>query len=355
MNKRSTREIIGFDDRLGMVIGIILVSLSMGLIFSGLKFWEEPMKFFRVSLFISMMHTTVYWLVFRQLLIFFRRRLPSYKDAGKRIALQFLSVIVLYVFLNPSLEVLSHKICFPYEEMHDLPVISMTTATFIVVALVMALYEGVYFYEKLKASIAEREQLERKNIESQLEGLKNQVNPHFLFNSLNTLMYIIPEDANRGVRFVQKLSKVYRYILEIRDKKLISLSEELEFLHAYVFLLKERFEENLQISINTPEEFLEDKIVPLSLQILIENAIKHNIISTEKPLSIDLRIENGNKLIVSNKLQKKNQVMNSTKLGLENIKSRYSFYSSEPVEVIVTQESFVVILPLIKSKNLALA
>ncbi len=194
----------------------------------------------------------------------------------------------------------------------------------------------------------EKEKLERENIQSQLEGLKNQVNPHFLFNSLNTLTYIIPEDQNLAVRFVQQLSKVYRYILEIRDRKLICLSEELAFLDAYVFLLKDRFGENFKIDINIPESYLNLKVVPLSLQILMENAIKHNIISALKPLRVEVFIENNLKLIVKNNLQKKNHVMNSTKVGLQNIKNRYSFFSDQKVEVFATTDSFVVSIPLIQ-------
>ena len=128
---------------------------------------------------------------------------------------------------------------------------------------------------------------------------------------------------------------------------MILLEEELKFLNAYTFLLKERFGENLHIKMNIPDEHLHDKIIPLSLQILFENAIKHNIISSEKPLFMDVFIENGDKLVVKNNLQKKNQVMNSTKLGLQNIKNRYRFFSEKEVEVIVTQESFIVILPMI--------
>jgi LytS/YehU family sensor histidine kinase len=147
---------------------------------------------------------------------------------------------------------------------------------------------------------------------------------------------------------------VYRYILEIRDKKLIFLEEELKFLNAYTFLLKERFGENLHIKMDIPEKYLNDKILPLSLQILFENAIKHNIISSEKPLFMEVFIENGDKLVVKNNLQKKNQVMNSTKLGLQNIKNRYRFFSDKEVEVIVTQKSFIVILPMLDAPVFAM-
>jgi len=145
---------------------------------------------------------------------------------------------------------------------------------------------------------------------------------------------------------VEKLSKVYRYILEIKDKELVTLAEEMAFLNAYLFLLKERFEENLQVDISIPEEHLNKKVLPLSLQLLIENAIKHNITSTEQPLFITVMIKEG-KLFVENKLQRKNQVMHSTKTGLENIKSRYSFFTKVRVLVDETAERFTVALPLI--------
>lgn len=126
------------------------------------------------------------------------------------------------------------------------------------------------------------------------------------------------------------------------------MEEELNFLHAYLFLLKERFGENLRVDINVPEQFLSMNIVSLSLQILIENAIKHNVISASRPLNIQVSVEGRNKLIVKNNLQKKNQVMDSTKAGLQNIKNRYRFFSDQKVEVFATTDAFVVSLPLIE-------
>jgi len=180
---------------------------------------------------------------------------------------------------------------------------------------------------------------------TQISLLRGALNPHMIFNSLNTLTYLIPEAPNKAVNFVQKLSKVYRYILEIRDQKIVSISDELEFLNAYIFLLKERFGENLNTNIDIPLKYYQTKIVPLSLQILFENVIKHNIISTKKPLTINVFIERD-KLIIKNNLQKKNQVISSTSMGLQNIKNRYQFFTKKEVDVIVTVDSFLVALPL---------
>jgi LytS/YehU family sensor histidine kinase len=199
----------------------------------------------------------------------------------------------------------------------------------------------------LQRTVAEKAVLERQNLESQLEGLRNQVNPHFLFNSLNTLIYLIPEDSEKAVRFVQQLSKVYRYVLESRDSKLIPLSDELDFLKSYIFLLKERFGDNLEVDIKDLDKKRDTAIVPLTLQMLFENAIKHNVISTGKPLRIEVFAQNGH-LVVRNNLQKKNQVMDSTGVGLQNIRDRYRMLTDQDVNVIMSQQYFTVVLPLVE-------
>jgi two-component system LytT family sensor kinase len=179
-----------------------------------------------------------------------------------------------------------------------------------------------------------------------LNALRTQVNPHFLFNNLNTLCSLIPENPEHAVDFVQQLSKVYRHILEVKDEKTISLKEELDVLHAYTFLLKTRFDKNLTVNITIPSEKLQQHIVPLSLQILMENAIKHNIVSSDKPLLIDVFTVNGS-LVVSNNLQMKNQVNESTGIGLDNIRNRYKLLSAIPVKVTASDSNFTVSIPLI--------
>ena len=219
-------------------------------------------------------------------------------------------------------------------------------ASYFMLFLLGAVYESIRFFQLWKTTAVEKEQLERAHLASQLEGLRNQVNPHFLFNSLNTLTYLIPEAPDKAVRFVQQLSKVYRYVLESRDEQVIPLQTELEFLQSYIFLLRERFGDNLQVEIgDMPERKM--AIVPLTLQMLFENAIKHNVISTQKPLKIEVFTENG-RLIVRNNLQKKNQVMDSTGVGLQNIRDRYRMLTEHEIEVIASQQYFTVLLPKIE-------
>jgi hypothetical protein len=345
--KSNYKEILGFDDKwLGIIGAPVIAFLLAAMMFADILV-DDWFLFCRGCLIVSFIYVVIYWVVFRQVFIFFRKKYPKTGQTIKRITLQSIVLIALYFIGQRLLDPIMHDLFTPYiiqDARHD---IGMAIASMLVTFLVVGIYETIGFYTRLQKSSVEKQKLKRMNMQSQLEGLKNQVNPHFLFNSLNTLTYLIPENSEKSVHFVQQLSKVYRYILEIRDKKLILLEEELNFLNAYTFLLKERFGKNLHIKIDIPEVHLNDKIIPLSLQILFENAIKHNIISSEKPLFMEVFIENGNKLIVKNNLQKKNQVMNSTKLGLQNIKNRYRFFSEKEVEVIVTQESFIVILPMI--------
>jgi len=350
---RWVRETLGYDDKWLVIIGIPLITIIINIIMFSEYLINDPKVFF-LKLPIGMFYTGIAWFTLRPIIIWLMIRYPETNQAPKRICLEVVLGIIGYIFIKQILDLFFNSTLFdflPYT--HPAPYTDYFGAL-LLLFLVLAIYESIGFYTKLINSNREKEKLQRENIRSQLEGLKNQVNPHFLFNSLNTLSHLIPEDPDKAVNFVQKLSKVYRYILEIRDKKVIQIEEELEFLHSYIFLLKERFGENVQITCEVPVKYLRKKIVPLSLQILLENAIKHNIISTSKPLFIEVFVEDNKntihqpKLIVKNNLQKKNQVATSTKLGLENIKNRYQFFTDQPVDVITTTESFIVALPLIQ-------
>ena len=348
MNKAE--EILGFDDKWFMLIGIPMAALLINsMIFTKLLV-EDPSLFIGKCFTVGIAYTIVYWIILRQLLIFLRKKFPSSNNHGRRIVLQIAIVFIIFFVVKAILDPILHPLAdeFIWEKKnHGL---SMTIGGLTVTFLVLGVYEAAWFYFQLQKSVLEKERLTKENIHSQLEGLKNQVNPHFFFNSLNTLAYLIPEDPVKAEMFVQKLSKAYRYILEIREQELMPLEDELKFLDSYTCLLKERFGENLNIQIDVPEKFLQYGVVPLSLQMLFENAIKHNIVSAKYPLSIEVTAEKGDRLIVKNNLQQKNQIMNSTKVGLENIRRRYRLVAQKEVEVIASKDTFVVILPLLKKE-----
>lgn len=345
---KSHKDVLGFDDRWLVVIGIPVISFLISALIFGEYLVKQPRFFITRILVDSIIYTTTLWLIYRHLFFRLRKKYPRIEQTKQRILRVAIGIVVIYFVVKEVLDILLHTELQAHIHEQDSHEIGVTIGSMIITFMVLGIYETIGFYTQLQKSILEKEQLKRENIQSQLEGLKNQVNPHFLFNSLNTLSYIIPEDPDTAIKFVQKLSRVYRYILEIRDSKLISLKEELEFLQAYTFLLKERFGENLRIRIDIPEAFQNDAILPLSLQILFENAIKHNIISNQRPLFVEIFIKDDAFLVVRNNLQKKNQTTRGTRLGLENIKNRYRFFSGQEVLVAESETDFTVTLPLIR-------
>jgi len=190
--------------------------------------------------------------------------------------------------------------------------------------------------------------LQEENIISQFETLKSQVNPHFLFNSLNVLSSLIFIDQEKAAKFVRQLSKVYRYVLDHREMDTISLKEELPFIESYIYLLKTRFDQNLRVEIDIAKDKLQYKVAPMVLQLLVENAIKHNVISKLKPLIVTLSTaSNDGFLSVTNNLQLKSSTERSSKIGLTNIRKRYDYLSGKKIEIVNNEESFTVKIPLL--------
>jgi two-component system, LytTR family, sensor kinase len=347
INKR-----IGFDDRLVTIILVPLASLIIPFIFFGMRLNKEPYFTWEVYLSVLII-TTVIWLGNRYIMIWARTRYPDFSQVRRRLIIQSSVMFVYTIVSNNALGWLL-DICGLKEKEHFsgydwFTIITNSNAAALFCTLtVVAIYESVHFMNELRKSVEEKEMLKRESLNAALNALKTQVNPHFLFNNLNTLSSVIAENPQQAINFVQQLSKVYRHILEVRDEQSILLKEELDVLKAYAFLLKTRFGDNLEVTIDVPEEKLKRRIVPLSLQILMENAIKHNIVSSEKPLKIDVFASNG-KLVVSNNLQKKNQINESTGIGLDNIRNRYKLLGNGQVEVTHQGDNFTVSIPLIEN------
>jgi PAS domain S-box-containing protein len=188
--------------------------------------------------------------------------------------------------------------------------------------------------------------LQKENLQSQFEVLRQQVNPHFLFNSLNVLTSLIKLEPDLAEQFTEHLSKVYRYVLENKDNDLVSLQTELDFLDAYIFLLNIRFMDKIVVVVRISEQKREFQILPLALQLLIENAIKHNAMSKRNPLKIDIFIDEENVLHVENNLQERESHMVSTGVGLRNIAHRYHLLEMPEPEFIKTETKFIARVPL---------
>lgn len=209
------------------------------------------------------------------------------------------------------------------------------------------IWSGLDITDRIRS---EREQIEKGVAQAQFESLKNQVNPHFLFNSLNVLSSLVHIDADLSEKFIDQLAKSYRYLLEQKDNELVPLKTEIDFVQSFTFLLKIRFEEKLQVKIELPVHVMNYFIAPLTLQLLIENAVKHNTISPEAPLVITIFADSNDYLIVSNNLQLRAQQMPSTHVGLKNIISRYKLLSSVLPEFKVENEKYIARIPFIKSQ-----
>jgi ligand-binding sensor domain-containing protein len=206
----------------------------------------------------------------------------------------------------------------------------------------------VYWYvKKREQNLKAHERLEKEKIEFQFQTLKNQVNPHFLFNSFNTLIGVIEQDQQTAVEYVEKLSDFYRDILLNREKDLITLHKELEMIDNYYFLQLKRYRQNLTLKINIPDNLKDSLVAPLTLQLLVENAIKHNVISSDIPLTVEI-FEENNCLVVRNNLQRKSIPEPSTGLGLHNIMNRYKLLSDNKVHIAETDQNFSVYVPLLK-------
>jgi len=205
------------------------------------------------------------------------------------------------------------------------------------------------FLRNWRKSALETAELKKEQIATKYESLKNQVNPHFLFNSLNALTNLVYEDQDQAAKFIRQLSKVYRYVLDTRSQELVPLKTELAFLDSYVFLQKIRFDDKLTVNIDV-KGYEESMLPPIAIQMLLENAIKHNTVAEEEPLTIDIYIENEEYIVVTNNLQKKTiPIEASSGMGLANIRSRYEFLSQKKVDIRETEDAFIVKLPLITS------
>ena len=219
----------------------------------------------------------------------------------------------------------------------------------IISILYTAINSGEHFFKQWRQSLVQTEELKRENLIAQYETLKSQVNPHFLFNSINTLIGLIQEDKQLAVEYGHHFAQVYRYILEKSKKELVLLKEELEIIETHAILLKARFGEHLALKVDVPDQ--KGYIPPLTLQMLLENAIKHNVISKKHPLIIDIR-QKDRTLLISNNVLRKNQTENSTGIGLKNIQNRYQYLSKEHmVKIKETKNQFIVELPLLDQEN----
>jgi len=336
------------NDGLFRFIGIPFLAVMSHIIFFNESHGAPDEKFTQTQvLLISIIEAILLWECNRLLLIYYRKRYPELEQSLKRIVSEFLGCMVVTILLRYLLVWFYDKTLFwgyifpPEGYLYNIFV------GMLYVAIVGGIYEGLYYFRKWRQLFAEKEILKRENLQTQLDSLKAQINPHFLFNNLGSLSSLIMEDQHRAVQFVEQLSSVYRYLLQSNQQDMATLKSELDFIENYYSLLKTRFGTGIEMEVNIDSNMLQRMIAPLTIQLLIENAVKHNTVMPEKPLLITMRTE-SERLIVENRLQPRSSAIVSLKTGLKNIRDKYRILSSEQVLIQQTNEIFSISIPLLK-------
>ncbi|MFC2138627.1 sensor histidine kinase [Bacteroidota bacterium] len=323
------------------VIGVIFI-VSMNLLRDYIVEEYETYDIF-ITLIINSFVTISIWLGTATIVYFLWVKFPWEKEPLKHLILEIIALITW-----PTIVVLSTYAIFknivPGELVEGSKFGNIIIAI-VITFLITAIHECVDFYHQWKEHFNKSVKLEKANLEAKYETLKTQINPHFLFNSLNTLITYV-EENEVATTYIQNLSDFMRYVLKSREQEAVLLRDELDVAKKYAFLQESRFGKNLSIQFDIPEKYYHYSILPLSLQMLIENAIKHNIISKDKPLKINLYINSEKFIIIENNLQKKFDEP-STKLGLANITERYKFLSAKDVKISESSGKFTVALPLV--------
>jgi two-component system, LytTR family, sensor kinase len=255
-----------------------------------------------------------------------------------------ISVVLMYFFVKIFLFVRNVDPKETRIGMYDSIVIAI-----IVTLICVSITELFFFLNKWKKTLVETEQLKRQNIESQYAALTSQVNPHFLFNSLNALNSLIQNDPEKALIFNREFAKIYRYVLDSKDKLVVTLQEELDFLNSYLYLQKIRYDKALQYQIEINFSCMDYYLPPLSLQLLIENSIKHNEVSEEKPLHIKISCE-GMELTIINNYQPIGSEKRSEGIGLKNLIERYSHYTDIMPVFKIENNEYIARIPLLKDE-----
>lgn len=299
---------------------------------------------------ISVLITVIVWEGNLRIDTLMNNRFPWEKSPGKRILFHLpISMIFSAVAIYLSMLAFDKFVCALPENARSAFMGTAIVMGILITFIVLTIEISTLFFGNWKRSLLEIEKYKAENLQAQLQNLKDQLNPHFLFNNLSVLSSLVYIDQDKAVGFINQLSKVYRYLLDNRNCELVTLDTELTFIQSYTYLIQIRFDKNISFDIDIPKDKTHLVLPPLSLQMLIENAIKHNEISNEMPLNISVKM-NGDMIEVSNNLQLRTTTEVSSKTGLQNIKDRYKFFTTQEVEVIETTGSFIVKIPLLSVK-----
>ena len=342
LNRKTILLIVLF----AVFIQLIIISYNM---FTG-YIQVESITNFLIRLFIGTAFTSVFGLliIFMDLQIIntLDRIFPLPKRLTGRFPSEFILIIVSGIFVGSIVTLISNAL-MPYDDGLKKNLINNSLITIIINVIIVLGIEAFIWFRRNQQSLVKTEVLQKENALNKFETLKNQLNPHFLFNSLNVLSSLIKRDTLKAQEFVDEFSSVYRYTLDVIEKPVIELKEELEFARSYLYLQRIRFEDAVLTEINVNASMLNKYVPPLALQTILENAFKHNKASAGKPLK--LRIYNeGNVLIVTNNLQPKINLSDSKGVGLNNLKKRYEYLGNKEPQFLISENDYTAKIPLLE-------
>ncbi len=278
---------------------------------------------------------------------FSQTKYPSLDQLSRRVLFSYPIMLFSGYFIIVSFDFVGAVFIFGDHYFINIPAFIANFIGAILISIIVLPTFEMLFSKKVSQRIAlENLELKRRNLQGQYDTLKGQVSPHFLFNSLNSLAGLIKKNPELATSFVDEMAYVYRYLLKSNEQNKVTLKEELKFVHAYFHLLKTRFQDGIQLETDLPENDETIFIAPLTLQILIENAAKHNVVSKKRPIVIRIMLEDD-RIVVRNNIRKKANLMESTKTGLANIVSKYKLLANGDIEVLSENDCFTVKIPVL--------
>jgi hypothetical protein len=348
MKKVMHSPAFNLEDKWLRLLGIPLVAILGNIIF-----YQPDNDLQGISqlkaLLMSLLECVSMWELVRLGILRARKLYPLLKQTRPRIIYQIVWFSVAIVLLRVSTLYFYDLVNFWGHPISFRSYWVSVVVAFLFIIPIAAIYEGIYLYRQWWLTYYEAEQLKKENLQSQLDSLKAQISPHFLFNSLSTLSSLVSEDPKRAEWFIEELASVYRYLLQNNEQPLTTLENELNFIQAYFHLLQTRFGKGIELELQVDEGYYAYLLPPLTLQLLVENAVKHNAVSASKPLIIRIHTDEVNNLYVLNTIRKKTMPVVSDGTGLRNIREKFRLLRQPEVIVKQTDECFQVMIPLLKS------
>ncbi len=328
---------------------MLLVGIGVSLLLNYIVPFEKHTHSQLYDFIISIIITILVWEGNLRIDAFINLKFPWVEKPCKRIFIHILyslpySVLAIYL---PMLGFHIY-VCQITTENDGLLMFTSLIIGLLITIIIMTFEISTQFFYNWKNTLIEVEKYKTESAQAQLQNLKNQIDPHFLFNNMSILSSLVYKDAGKAADFINQLSKVYRYLLDNRNNELVTLDNELTFIKSYTYLLQIRFDKSIAFDFNVSPQLLTYYILPMSLQMLVENAIKHNEVSEDYPLKISIT-GNTNELIITNNLQLRSNNEPHSKTGLQNIKDRYAYYTNKKMEIIKSSNSFIVKIPLLNT------